>query len=989
MDAVDDDNYEQLLLEAAGEHGGRRRTALDTLCTAARSGQLRDVQHTLPAARALLNVVLSPYAHEADNAATDSTSSTALWLLLVASSFPEVSSALAAAVPAASADELAGAILARLLTASEAAHVRASGSMRGNMGLVSFATTGKGPATGVHAGRGPSQVGRRPAPVLQELAGLRAALLWIVVTWPVALPVVLRRVMSALRACGRDLEKRHCDSIRALLQVLLAVVSGSPDVHVGAPAAAAALLALLSPLRAMPGMVTDTGSALGVFHPVLLRLTLAATAAHPQLLADTVDDVLRAWDTASQGTSAAALLLMHEADVLTRAALEACEPSLDRILSRLLPVLMHTIESDNSRAAQMGLAFLRHPPFLKAVAARAHRGGQLEFPARLLVSALLRGGKRHWNDTVNRQTGAALAALAAACPALVEAVVGGTPSLLQPQVAPGPTPAPTSGAGRTPGPAIAAAAKKGSAEWSMTVTGVAPWASAPPAVVHPKLLQQEQARAAALTHRWSKLETSAHVAAAEEPASVLRAFIASLLPADVATSSSDGEGGGPVLHPCLTAVHESRPMLAFHDLVFGRELGAGAFATVLYARAVTRGASDASWPEYAVKVLQPATLIAQEYARAAERELAVLRALRHPNTARLVSAFRWREGAYLVLEYGGGGDLHTAVTRRGGLPEAAARALCGEVLAALLAVHALGLVYGDVKPENVVLVTDGTGGSHAKLVDFAACRAVSPVGEALLAAGRGRGKGGSPWTALRDGAWRADLDGAGQRAEGTAPASAAAEGEHEAAVEQEEEDERVEGTEEFLPPEAFRAGMPVGRPSAAGDAYALGLTLYQCLRGSLPSLGSIWPGKGHAGGGRGVAFSQVGAQAFPADFPPLAEELIRALVHPDPTQRLGGGAEGLAEVAAHAWWAPLGDLNTLHARAGPVLGDDRLLAPLLLLGAADPAWARRHNSSIWAPLPAPPSYSSEGKEGAGPQTRRRAADFTPMELAAMEELPPL
>ena len=44
------------------------------------------------------------------------------------------------------------------------------------------------------------------------------------------------------------------------------------------------------------------------------------------------------------------------------------------------------------------------------------------------------------------------------------------------------------------------------------------------------------------------------------------------------------------------------PSLRFHDLVFGRELGRGAFSLVKYARHVHREKSSVAWPEYAVKV---------------------------------------------------------------------------------------------------------------------------------------------------------------------------------------------------------------------------------------------------------------------------------------------------------------------------------------------------------------------------------------------------
>lgn len=61
------------------------------------------------------------------------------------------------------------------------------------------------------------------------------------------------------------------------------------------------------------------------------------------------------------------------------------------------------------------------------------------------------------------------------------------------------------------------------------------------------------------------------------------------------------------------------------------------------------------------------------YEKSVTNEIACLRVLSHPGIARLISAFRWRDGAYLVLEYAARGDLHTHVKQHGSLSEVSAR----------------------------------------------------------------------------------------------------------------------------------------------------------------------------------------------------------------------------------------------------------------------------------------------------------------------------
>jgi serine/threonine/tyrosine protein kinase RAD53 len=91
------------------------------------------------------------------------------------------------------------------------------------------------------------------------------------------------------------------------------------------------------------------------------------------------------------------------------------------------------------------------------------------------------------------------------------------------------------------------------------------------------------------------------------------------------------------------------------------------------------------------------------YEASVRREMAVLRKMEHPGVARLVASFRWRDGAYLVLEYAAKGDLFTQITSQGVVDEACTRFWLGEVAEALRHVHRLGFVYGDLKPENILL----------------------------------------------------------------------------------------------------------------------------------------------------------------------------------------------------------------------------------------------------------------------------------------------
>ncbi len=80
-----------------------------------------------------------------------------------------------------------------------------------------------------------------------------------------------------------------------------------------------------------------------------------------------------------------------------------------------------------------------------------------------------------------------------------------------------------------------------------------------------------------------------------------------------------------------------------------------------------------------------------------------------------------RSTAYLVMEYVPGRTLRDLIRERGRLTPRLALALIDPVIEGLAAAHEAGLVHRDVKPENVLLASNG----QIKIADFGLARAVS------------------------------------------------------------------------------------------------------------------------------------------------------------------------------------------------------------------------------------------------------------------------
>lgn len=158
------------------------------------------------------------------------------------------------------------------------------------------------------------------------------------------------------------------------------------------------------------------------------------------------------------------------------------------------------------------------------------------------------------------------------------------------------------------------------------------------------------------------------------------------------------------------------------------KLAAGGMGLVLAARDEAEGGRAV-----ALKLLHPELATDPEMQRRFRREAAVLRALDHPSVVRVIDLGSDERGRlFTVMELLEGETLLARLERRGRLPLEEVLAIARGIGAALDAVHAHGVLHGDLKPANVFLLGqedptssdtsagDRTGASAPtiKLVDF-------------------------------------------------------------------------------------------------------------------------------------------------------------------------------------------------------------------------------------------------------------------------------
>jgi serine/threonine protein kinase len=142
-------------------------------------------------------------------------------------------------------------------------------------------------------------------------------------------------------------------------------------------------------------------------------------------------------------------------------------------------------------------------------------------------------------------------------------------------------------------------------------------------------------------------------------------------------------------------------------------IGKGSYGKVFLAR------RKCDLKVYAVKVLAKKSIIKRGEAHhvMAERNV-LIKNLEHPFLVGLHYSFQTREKLYFVLDYVNGGELFFHLQRERVFSEPRARFYAAEITTALGYLHSKGIVYRDLKPENLLLDSDG----HVVLTDFGLCK---------------------------------------------------------------------------------------------------------------------------------------------------------------------------------------------------------------------------------------------------------------------------
>lgn len=163
--------------------------------------------------------------------------------------------------------------------------------------------------------------------------------------------------------------------------------------------------------------------------------------------------------------------------------------------------------------------------------------------------------------------------------------------------------------------------------------------------------------------------------------------------------------------PDLEFCHEpgNNKRLQPSDFTFWKVLGKGTFGKVILA------SKNDNKQVYAVKIIKKAAVVESEQTIShTVTENRVLKHLEHPFVVRLFYAFQTDDRLFFVMEYINGGEIYTHLKRSGPFPEDKTRFYVAEIASALTYLHGKGIVYRDLKLENLLLDKDG----HIRITDF-------------------------------------------------------------------------------------------------------------------------------------------------------------------------------------------------------------------------------------------------------------------------------
>ena len=158
------------------------------------------------------------------------------------------------------------------------------------------------------------------------------------------------------------------------------------------------------------------------------------------------------------------------------------------------------------------------------------------------------------------------------------------------------------------------------------------------------------------------------------------------------------------------------------DFKLTKKIGEGTFGTVRL------GVNIQTGEEVAIKILEKVKILQLEDKTRVEREIKILKCLRHANIVQLYSVLQTDKSIYLIMEYIHGKELFDYIIENGKLNELEACKFYQQIISGIEYLQKLKIVHRDLKPDNIMI--DGNG--YLKLIDFGTAKFIKDYTNTII-----------------------------------------------------------------------------------------------------------------------------------------------------------------------------------------------------------------------------------------------------------------
>lgn len=151
------------------------------------------------------------------------------------------------------------------------------------------------------------------------------------------------------------------------------------------------------------------------------------------------------------------------------------------------------------------------------------------------------------------------------------------------------------------------------------------------------------------------------------------------------------------------------------DFELRETLGTGTFGRVRLCRHIETSRY------FAIKILKKYEVIRLKQVDHILSEASILQEIDHPFIVNMLKGFMDSDRLYLLLEYVVGGELFSHLRKAGKFPNDVGKYYAAEVILAFDYLHRKNIIYRDLKPENLLLDSDG----NIKITDFGFAKRVT------------------------------------------------------------------------------------------------------------------------------------------------------------------------------------------------------------------------------------------------------------------------